>query len=181
MAIKTFTAGSVLTASDTNTYLANAGLVFVKAHNITGTPSSVTVTDAFNATYKAYLIQMTDVAASAAGVLTFQLSGLTTGYYGNLIYTNFTGTAPTSAGYNNATTFTHAGGLNGSMAYLNLTCVNPFLAKNTFLSSDFIDSTNAGKTTGYQSSNTSVTGFTIATTAGTLSGGQITVYGYRNG
>jgi hypothetical protein len=30
MAIKTFTTGEVLTASDTNTYLANAGLVFVK-------------------------------------------------------------------------------------------------------------------------------------------------------
>jgi hypothetical protein len=28
MAIKTFTTGEVLTASDTNTYLANSGLVF---------------------------------------------------------------------------------------------------------------------------------------------------------
>ena len=29
MAIKTFTTGEVLTASDTNTYLANAGLVYI--------------------------------------------------------------------------------------------------------------------------------------------------------
>jgi hypothetical protein len=34
MAIKTFTTGEVLTASDTNTYLANSGLVYVKSQTI---------------------------------------------------------------------------------------------------------------------------------------------------
>ena len=38
MAIKTFTTGEVLTASDTNTFLANAGLVYVAG----GTFSSAT-------------------------------------------------------------------------------------------------------------------------------------------
>jgi hypothetical protein len=33
MAIKTFTTGEVLTAADTNTYLANSGLVYVKTHS----------------------------------------------------------------------------------------------------------------------------------------------------
>lgn len=51
MAIKTFTTGEVLTASDTNTYLANSGLVFVKSQTIGSAVTSVTVSDAFSATY----------------------------------------------------------------------------------------------------------------------------------
>ena len=36
MAIKTFTTGEVLTAADTNTYLANSGLVYVAGATFTG-------------------------------------------------------------------------------------------------------------------------------------------------
>jgi hypothetical protein len=181
MAIKTFTTGEVLTASDTNTYLANSGLVFVKSQTIGTGVTTVTVNDAFSATFKSYLIQFTDVNASASGVITFALNGLTTGYYGNLIYANHLSGAPSSAGYNNIANVTHAGGLNGSNAFLNMTVVNPFLAKTTLMTSDFIDTANAGRTQAYQSSNTSATGFNIGLTAGTITGGQVTVYGYRNG
>jgi hypothetical protein len=163
------------------TAVGNSGLVLVKAQTVGSGVSSVTVTDAFSATYKSYLIQMTNVASSAGGVITFQLTGLTTGYYGNLMYANFAGGAPTSAGYSNASQFTHAGGTNGVTANLNLTCINPFLTQNTIMTSDFIDSSNAGRGQAYQSSTTSVTGFNIGLTAGTLTGGQITIYGYRNG
>lgn len=181
MAIKTFTTGEVLTASDTNTYLANSGLVFVKSQTIGNAVTTVTVNDAFSATYKSYLIQFTDVNSSAPGVVTFQLNGLTTNYYGNLIYANYLSGAPVSAGYNNTTGVTHAGGTNGTNAFLNVVCVNPFLAKNTYFTCDFMDTTNAGRTQAYQSSNTSATGFNIGLTAGNITGGQVTVYGYRNG
>jgi hypothetical protein len=181
MAIKTFTTGEVLTAADTNTYLANSGLVFVKTHAITGTPTTVTVTGAFSATYKSYLIQMTNVTHNAGAVFTFQLTGLTSGYYGNMIYANFLSGAPASAGYSNTSTFTHSGGSNGTNGFYNLTCLNPFLAQNTFMSSDFIDGSNAGRSTAYQSSSTSVSGFSISCTAGNFTGGEINVYGYRNG
>jgi len=181
MAIKQFSTGEVLTASATNEFLANSGLVFVKAQTIGSGVSSVTVTDAFSSTYKSYLIQLTNVTATLTSVITFQLTGLTSGYYGNLIYANLLGGSPVSAGYNNASTFTHAGGCNGVNAYLNLTCTNPFLALPTFMTSEFVDTNNAGRTQAYQSSSTSVTGFSLGLTAGSITGGQITIYGYRNG
>jgi hypothetical protein len=51
MAIKTFTTGEVLTASDTNTYLANAGLVYITQGTVTGNTAlnfSSIFTSAFN-------------------------------------------------------------------------------------------------------------------------------------
>jgi hypothetical protein len=56
MAIKTFTTGEVLTAADTNTYLANSGLVYVASTTVGTGVSSVTVSSAFNSTYDNYKI-----------------------------------------------------------------------------------------------------------------------------
>ena len=42
MAIKTFTTGEVLTASDTNTYLNNGGLVFINQVSYTASTSTET-------------------------------------------------------------------------------------------------------------------------------------------
>jgi hypothetical protein len=181
MAIKTFTTGEVLTASDTNTYLANSGQVLVKSQTVGSGVTSVTVTDAFNADYDAYQIVATNVAASSNGVITLQLSGITTGYYGNLIYANFGNGAPLSVGYNNASNVGHAGGTNSLIATLNLEVINPFLAKAKYITSHFIDNANAGVVQVYNSQTTSATGFVIQAAFGTFTGGQITVYGYRKG
>lgn len=55
MAVKTFTAGEVLTASDTNTYLANAGLVHIKTATVTNAADSGTTWQSiFTSTYDSY-------------------------------------------------------------------------------------------------------------------------------
>ena len=56
MAIKTFTAGEVLTASDTNTFLANSGLVYVTSASFTGVTAAApfNVTSCFSGTYTNY-------------------------------------------------------------------------------------------------------------------------------
>jgi hypothetical protein len=72
MAIKTFTTGEVLTASDTNTYLANSGLVFVKSQAITS-GSTVVVTDAFSSTYDNYRIVIDNGVATGNGAVGLQL------------------------------------------------------------------------------------------------------------
>jgi len=54
MAIKTFTSGEVLTASDTNIYLNNGGLVYLTSSNISGT--SVSINNCFNSAYQNYEI-----------------------------------------------------------------------------------------------------------------------------
>ena len=56
MAIKTFTANSVLTAADTNTYLANSGLVYVTSQTVGTAVASVTVSSAFNSSFDSYKI-----------------------------------------------------------------------------------------------------------------------------
>ena len=54
MAVKTFTTGEVLTAADTNTYLANSGLVYVTTVTLSGT--SVQANNLFSSTYDHYRI-----------------------------------------------------------------------------------------------------------------------------
>ena len=56
MAIKTFTTGEVLTASDTNTYLNNGGLVWIAQGSFTGATAAapVAVQSVFNSTYSHY-------------------------------------------------------------------------------------------------------------------------------
>lgn len=55
MAIKTFTTGEVLTASDTNTYLANSGYVYLSKATFSAV-SSASISNAFSATYDRYLL-----------------------------------------------------------------------------------------------------------------------------
>lgn len=181
MAIKTFTTGEVLTASDTNTYLANSGLVYVKSQTIGSGVASVTVTDAFNSTYDAYKIVATNVSASSGGTASFALGGIGTGWFGNLVYSGFVSGAVLSSGYNNVANITHAAATNTLSLILNAEIINPFLAKAKYFSSQFIDTTNAGNVVASNSQTTSATAFTITLVAGTLTGGQITVYGFRKG
>jgi hypothetical protein len=181
MAVKTFTS-TVLTSSDTNTFLANAGLVFVKAHNVGATGvTSITVTDAFNSTYDAYKIVATNVTTTGNGIVSFALGGIATGWYGNLIYANFSSGAVSSFGYNNVASISHAGGTNSQGLMYSVEVLNPFLAKAKFMTSIFVDNANAGTIQTQNTSTTSATSFTLGCTAGTMTGGQITVYGYRKG
>ena len=82
MAIKTFTTGEVLTASDTNTYLANAGLVYVTSVTVGTGVTTVSVSSCFTSTYDSYEILYNNGVSSVTEVLYLQLSGITgTNYY----------------------------------------------------------------------------------------------------
>ena len=56
MATKQFSTGEVLTASDTNTFLANSGLVYVGSGTLSLTTSATNVTGVFSSTYKNYRV-----------------------------------------------------------------------------------------------------------------------------
>lgn len=198
MAIKTFTTGEVLTASDTNTYLANSGLVAVVPTSVSGSGVALA-----NAT-------VTITAASTASII-----GCFTSQYTNyLAVYNFTATssylrmklrtasADVSTGYgttnafvnDNSTTlgFLNSGAVSWNdtrwlisqnvQSYGTMTLFNPQIAATTFLQNDntAISSTNslrlfgAGRNTGTDI----CTGLTIFPDSGTFTG-TITVYGYR--
>ena len=183
MAVKTFTAGAVLTASDTNTFLANSGLVFVKSQTIGTAVSSVAVTSAFSATYDAYKILITGGVASTNNVLYLQLGSTTTGYYTIMAYSNFSAVnTPASDGNSNGTNFLYAGSGTANNLAANIELQNPFLTRRTqFQASANLGNTYTGTSSGVLDNTTSYTGFTILMNTGTLTGGTITVYGYRLG
>ena len=56
MAIKTFTSGEVLTASDTNTYLANAGLDYITRGTVTSAAAGLVISNCFTSTYDDYRV-----------------------------------------------------------------------------------------------------------------------------
>jgi hypothetical protein len=85
MAIKTFTAGSVLTAADTNTYLTNSGLVYISEAQAVST-SVLNILGCFSLTYENYRIIGTEMRSTSTGT--------------NIFYRFLTGSTPdTSASY----------------------------------------------------------------------------------
>lgn len=173
-----YTSGQVVQAVPTGI---NSALVLIKSQTVGTTVSSVTVTDAFNATYDAYKIIATGVAATGNGNVTFQLTSLTTGYSGNLISANYASGAPASSGYNNIASITHGAGVDLTSLHLDIDIDSPFLARPTFIVCKYMDGSSAGVATVRQTSSTSTTGFTItAPSTSTFTGGTIRVYGYTN-
>jgi hypothetical protein len=65
MAIKTFTTGEVLTAADTNTYLANSGLVYITGGTQSGS-AALNADGVFTSTYLNYRLELTAVEQSVA-------------------------------------------------------------------------------------------------------------------
>lgn len=178
MAYPDFSTGEPLAASD----LDAIGLWLVKTQTVGSGVSSVTVTGAFSAEYDTYLITYSGGSMSADTAIGCQLGSTTTGYYGAYVYGQYNSTAVAGAGDNNNSKFTYVGGGdpftgNGCVFTLN----NPFLAKQTYVTSSNVSySTNAGTYSGRLANTTSYTAFTLIPFTGTLTGGTIRVYGYRN-
>jgi hypothetical protein len=182
MAIKTFTTGEVLTASDTNTYLANSGLVFIKQQTVGTTVGSVTVSDAFSATYDNYKITYTAGVSSTSGTnLALTLGATATGYYSSLIAVSYSTSGAINIGGNNLASFTYGGIARSTYSHANLDIFSPFTAQRTTIDGAFINNDAAGQFVGLLDNTTSYTAFTFTTGAGTITGGTITVYGYRKG
>ncbi len=181
MAIKTFTTGEVLTASDTNTYLANSGLVYVTSATIGTGVTTATVSNCFSSTYDAYRIVITGgVATTAGNSISMTLAGLSSGYSSGIIYTTYTTAAVLVATDNNVSAWSFVGSYGTDGLVMALDLINPFLAKPTFFTSAGYANHLSGTMNGKQTSNTSASGFTISSGGtGTMTGGTITVYGYR--
>jgi hypothetical protein len=63
MAVKTFTTGEVLTAADTNTYLANSGLVYLNSTTFTST-TSVALNGWLSSSYDNFQLMVYDLSAT---------------------------------------------------------------------------------------------------------------------
>jgi hypothetical protein len=178
MAIKTFATGEVLTASDTNTYLANSGLVYVTSTTIGSAVSSITLSNVFNSTYDSYRVVLRGTTATNIDWLKLTLSGASgLSYAFNLPYYN----------YSTAGTFYYVNGganhigfvVTGTTMSGAMDIHNPFATATTGFYTTGASETYVNAGGGYNSNTTSSTGFTLTPNAGTITGGTVTVYGYR--
>ena len=154
------------------------GLEFITSSTVGTAVSSVTVSSCFSATYDNYKIIMSGGTGTANTNISFAFNGSPAGWDGNIIYANYAGGAVSSIGYSNLTNVTYAGGTKNSYALLSAEVSTPFLAQPSGFSAPYTV-TDAGSSIARHSASTSYTGFILTPSSGTLTGGTITVYGYR--
>jgi hypothetical protein len=171
-----FTTGQVLTAAQMNA----VGLWLVKSQAVGSGVSSVTVTGAFSADYDNYKITYTDGVSSVAAIdMNLQLNGATGSDYDTVLFYASFGAASASVASTTSTSFAWSGQGNsgGNVVYVDL--LKPFLAQPTRYLAEFWAG-GVGWAQGRHNLATSYTGFSIFPASGTLTGGTIRVYGYRN-
>jgi hypothetical protein len=185
MAIKTFTTGEILTASDTNTYLANSGLVYITSVTVPTSPASntVSVSNCFTSTYDNYKVIYTGGVSVGAEALSLNLlptsvTGWNTSYSMVVSYVTY-GASPTPLTTNGGSQW----GFCGEITTVNKTNINfelfaPNLAQYTGLSNAYLGGAGAGAGAGIHAIASAFTGFTISG-AQNFTGGTIAVYGYR--
>ena len=163
--------------------LPSGALTLVKTQVIGSAVTSVTVSDAFSATYDNYRIMISGGVGSTSAVVHLSLNGITTGYYSTFIYMPFGGGAIAGATANNLSYWYFIGACNATAIYSDTDLYGPFLARTTIARGALNElgiTSSAGSSQFVNTSTTSATGFTITTSAGTLTGGTIRVYGYQN-
>ena len=175
MTYPSFTSGEVLTAADMNA----VGLWLVKTQTVGTAVSSVQVTGAFSSTYDNYLIVDSGGTLSVDTAIGMTFGSTATGYYYFLTYGSFLSSTVLGDNGNNTTKFAHMGGGAERTAYIIVQCPN--LAKPTQVWSKVRYATVYGTEVGYVADSNQYTSFTITPASGTMTGGTIRVYGYKNG
>jgi hypothetical protein len=177
-------AGLELVTNCTATFAGGtAGSVSNGVVTIGSANTSVTVANAFSASYDNYKIVISGGTSSANGLLRILLSGITTGYYASTAGANYSNGAYASIFQNNASLWNAVGNHYLNESVMNVFLFSPFLTKKKWITAHHVtfNSFNSyGQTVGECTGTTSVTGFQISPTSGSLTGSTIRVYGYRN-
>ena len=180
MTYPVFATGDALPATDLNAI----GLWLVKTQTVGTAVSSVTVTNAFSANYDNYKILYTGGVGSTASTLALQLKtsggsvSSTSYFYGTYGWT-YAGAAANANG-NNAASFAFGGAGDPSWVTMNVELQSPFGSRYTVMSSQVAYASYVVTSNCVHAVASSYADFTITPSAGTLTGGTIRVYGYRN-
>lgn len=187
MAIKTFTAGSILTASDTNTFLANSGLVY-----ITGGPLGQTSTNfvgCFTSAYRDYRIEVSNGIMSAGTDFCFRMLVGSTPHGANyyFAYTGLTGAGAAANQSNINQTICRTGAstsaandtfcLSMDIFQPQVASVYTFtLSQSTNAHTDVFTVRNGGAGV---ATTTQFDGINFLSAGGQTIGGNVRIYGYR--
>jgi len=197
MADQTFTAGQILTAAQMSTLQATLGLVTVIPTAVTGgtiatngiitvgnAVSSIVVSGAFSSSFDNYKIIMAGGVASATGNISCILGATVANYYSSRIKNQPDSGAPVGNGLNNTANWGYFAQGGTQWASVDCDMLNPNLARRTVYHGIYMlgngASSEFGSTMGFLDNNTQYTAFTLTAAGGqTLTGGTISIYGYR--
>ena len=158
------------------------GLRLVKKQTIGSGVTSVTVTDAFSATYENYKVIVSGGVGSADGYLSVKMASgstpINTDYYLGRFAIDYPASTTGNANLNNYSSWLYAGYSTADFNTLNLDINMPFLAKKTFITGAYGATTFGAVLTGRHDLATSYNSLNIFRASGTLTGGTIYVYGY---
>ena len=181
MAIKTFTTGEVLTAADTNTYLANSGLTYITSG--TFSQADCKVQGCFSATYDNYRLVLSNFTTSNVRTIAFQLLQGATALGNNY---NYGGWYVTYAAGTNGAVFA------GAQAYWNIMTSSttgdsacgydiqrPFIADQTTFQGTATNFDAILMMAGNNTNASSCDGFRITNLSGDTNTFSYTLYGYR--
>jgi len=163
-------------------YTNSSGLVLVKSQTIGSAVSSVSVTNAFSATYDNYRILVSGGTSSTANWLGLQIGNATSGYYWGRSGSVYGSQSSANDGGSNTASFgfmNYTGGSNGLV--FNCDVYGPFTATNTgcgWWNVMYATGQAGGAGSGFLNNVISYTDFTITVSTGTISNGLIRVYGY---
>ena len=178
MTFPTFASGDVLNATDMNA----VGMWLVKSQTVGSAVSSVTVTGAFSSAYDNYRIIYTGGTASASTDIGLKLGASVTGYYASLQFQLVTAGTVSAAGTNNGAAWAWIGGaVAGQAVHASFDLLSPFATSYTKVRNGSYQSGDGyGIMNGEHRVATSYTDFILTVATGTITGGTIRVYGYRN-
>jgi hypothetical protein len=161
----------------------SSALTLISNTTIGSAVSSVTVSSAFSSTYDNYLILFNGGSASVAADFIYLTLGATSAGY------NQGGSSSTYPASNlgserrSNTTSWYGGYMNTAGINGHITLMGPNQAENTFINAIFASgrTSDAGyQLPGFLNDTTAYTAFTLTTGSGTITGGNIRVYGYAN-
>lgn len=181
MTYPVFASGDVYTAQDANAI----GLWLVKSQAVGTGVASVVVTGAFSSDYNNYFVTWTAGTGSVGGAqlrIAFNVD-TANNYYSNII-TQTAGLATVNGqAFGALVGFTVVGYVDTGDTSLSLTINNPNRTLNTNFYGSFNclgGSSQVGTVGGWSIATGANTGFTLYPSSGTISGGTIRVYGFRN-
>jgi hypothetical protein len=182
MAVKTFTS-EILTSADTNTYLANSGLVYVTSATATS-GSTFSINNCFTSTFTNYKIVANISGSTAALYMRLRAAGTdtTTGYYYNGTFMTYTSAVVGGFAGSNVGFFDTGVVADSVRGGSSIDVFNPQTATATTFNCNGTDPRTGGGgaryASGVQSASTVFDGFTLYNS--TFTSITVTVYGYRS-
>jgi hypothetical protein len=147
--------------------------------------TSVAIGSAFSSAYDNYRVVISGLSmSSGGGGLRFTLGATfpTANWYAGGFYVNTSSPALTAVGSNN-TGFINIGSTTSAYAYSNaFDILLPFSPNRTYIPQalSYAETAFVGQISAWHNADTSYTGFVIYPASGTITGGNIRIYGYKN-